>query len=55
MGHERKKKQTCWKKRGKKRPRKSSYSQSRLSKFHDLLNLVWEIKQRKCNDSKAVL
>lgn len=48
-----KKKKTCWKKRGEKRPRKSSYSQSRLSKFHDLLNLVWEIKQRKCNDSKG--
>lgn len=39
----------------KEREKKAQKIVMQSSKLHDLLNLVWEIKQTKCNDSKAVL
>lgn len=38
----------------KEREKKAQKIVMQSSKLHDLLNLVWEIKQTKCNDSKAV-
>lgn len=39
----------------KQREKKAQKIVMQSSRLRDLLNLVWEIKQTKCNDSKAVL
>lgn len=38
----------------KEREKKAQKIVMQSPKLHDLLNLVWEIKQTKCNDAKAV-